>query len=337
MTALPQYERLEALGLWRESAEAQRREVIVSFGDATLVIFDGKATRPLSHWSLAALVRRNPGKRPAIFAPSEEPGEDIEIDDEAMIAAVEKVQAALDRGRPHPGRLRGWLTVSVVAIAAVAGLIWLPPAVVDQAARVAPAAKRAEIGRAILADIGRSTGNPCHSTGGDEALIALADRLPGAAQVAIVPRRLETGLHLPGNLVVVGRRAITGPDTPEVIAGMVIATEAADAGQDPLLPFLKWAGPVAAARLLATGSLPAGTEEGYGRLLLEATPATASPEALLTAFAAAGVSSTPWAYAMDPSGESVLTLIEGDPFKGQPAPRPVLDDAQWIALQDICD
>ena len=139
MTALKQYERLEALGIWRDSADAQRREVICSFGDATLVIFDGRSNRPLAHWSLAALVRRNPGKVPAIYAPAEEPGEDLEIEDRDMVAAINKLQAALEAGRPHPGRLRGILVWGVVALAGVAILWELPSALVEQTARVTPA------------------------------------------------------------------------------------------------------------------------------------------------------------------------------------------------------
>ena len=40
MTALTQYQRLEATGIWRKSAEAQRLDVIISIGDSSLVITD---------------------------------------------------------------------------------------------------------------------------------------------------------------------------------------------------------------------------------------------------------------------------------------------------------
>ena len=40
MPALTTYDRLEATGLWRATPQDQRREVVVSIGDATLVIKD---------------------------------------------------------------------------------------------------------------------------------------------------------------------------------------------------------------------------------------------------------------------------------------------------------
>ena len=69
MTALREYQRLECPGLWREMPEAQRRDVIVTFGDATIVLRESPSERALTHWSLPAVVRLNPGRMPALFAP----------------------------------------------------------------------------------------------------------------------------------------------------------------------------------------------------------------------------------------------------------------------------
>ena len=337
MTALPQYERLEAPGIWRETPEAQRQSVIVSFGDTSLVISDDRSARALAHWSLSALVRRNPGKRPALFAPADEIGEDLEIEDETLIEALEKVQAVLAAHRPHPGRLRriGWGTA--LAVLALGAAFWLPDALIDQAARVAPPARQRDIGRHVLDDLARQTGVPCHSAEGDKALLALAGRLDGVAQIVVVPRGLSGARLLPGGVVALGPDTLSGPDTPEVAAGAILAAQLAQAPQAPLRDALGWAGAAAALRLLTTGELPAARFQGYGAALLAQTPPRPETEPLLAAFQAAGLSSTPYAYALDPSGESVLGLIEADPFKGAPAPRPVLDDAQWLALKDICN
>ena len=96
MTAVTQYQRLEASGLWRASAEDQRREVIVSIGDATLVISDMN-DRALTHWSLAAVERHNPGETPAVYGPDGDQTETLELaaDEVEMIEAIEKLRTDL--------------------------------------------------------------------------------------------------------------------------------------------------------------------------------------------------------------------------------------------------
>ena len=69
MTALAKYQRLECTGLWRPTAAAQMREVVVGLGSTTLVLADPKTAMALAHWSLPSLERLNPGEMPAIFAP----------------------------------------------------------------------------------------------------------------------------------------------------------------------------------------------------------------------------------------------------------------------------
>jgi hypothetical protein len=60
------------------------------------------------------------------------------------------------------------------------------------------------------------------------------------------------------------------------------------------------------------------------------------PEAItLSFFEAAQVPSTPYAYARDITGETVLGLIEADPMSGQ-SPEPILRDRDWVLLQNIC-
>lgn len=338
MTALPQYVRLEALGIWRETAEAQRREVIVFFGDATLVIADGRAAQPLTHWSLAALERLNPGKSPARYTPAADDGEELEIEDEAMVAAIDKVLGAIQTARPHPGRLRGWLIGGAAIACLVLVALWAPGAAIRQAVRVMPDAKRAEIGRAILADIGRTTGAQCHSSDGDAALEQLATRLPGDEKIlAIMPRGFDkAGRVLPGNVVAVGRKMLNA-NGPEALAGAVIAAETAATGNDGLAAFMDWAGSRAAFQFLITGDLPRGIVRGYGQIVLSHPAPRASSDELITAFAQAELATSPYAYALDPTGESVLPLIEGDPYRDRKdIVHPMLRDAQWKALKTIC-
>ena len=69
MTALKKYQRLECSGLWRETPQDQRREVLVRFGDATLVLSDPKSGEAVSHWSLPAIERINQGAGAAGLRP----------------------------------------------------------------------------------------------------------------------------------------------------------------------------------------------------------------------------------------------------------------------------
>lgn len=337
MTALQEYERLECSGLWRDGPEAQRREVIVSFGDATLVISEVLSGRAITHWSLPAVVRLPGQGLPARYAPSPEAEEELEIDDEAMVAAIAKVHHLIEARRPHPGRLRRALLGG--ALAAVAGTLvfWIPDALVRHTAASLPFAKRQEIGRAALADLARLTGTPCSSPEGQEALARLHERLLGpAGEIYVVPDGVGRSLVLPGGIVVLGRAFIEAADAPEVAAGEVLAANLAATAEDPLVTVLRHAGLRATFTLLTTGDLPLGASVGAGEALLARERPALAETALVERFAAAGVAAAPYAYAIDPSGESVLSLIEADRLRGNEPDRPVLDDSDWVALQGIC-
>ena len=113
MTALKEYDRLEATGLWRETPDTQRRDVLVSFGKATLIISD-KSDAALAHWSLPAIERLNPGVRPALFCPGPDAVEELELSEPALIEAIEKVRKTVARARPRSGRLRGMIFIAII-------------------------------------------------------------------------------------------------------------------------------------------------------------------------------------------------------------------------------
>jgi hypothetical protein len=337
MTALQEYQRLECTGLWRDGPEAQRREVVVSFGDATLVISETRSGRALTHWSLPAVVRLPGPALPARFAPAADAEEELEIEDEAMVAAIAKVHHLIEARRPHPGRLRRALLGGALAAVLGALVFWMPDALVRHTAASLPFAKRQEIGRAALVDLARLTGTPCASPEGQEALARLHERLLGpAGEIFVVPEGIGRSLALPGGLVVLGRTLVEGADTAEIVAGEVLATDLAATLDDPLVTVLRQAGLRATFTLLTTGDLPQGAVAGAGEALLGRERPVPAQTALVERFATAGVASAPYAYALDPSGESVLTLIEADPMRGRSAERPVLDDTDWVALQGIC-
>lgn len=338
MTALRKYQRLESLGLWRDGAAAQRREVLVSFREATLILSDPRTEIPLSHWSLPAIVRLNPGELPAIYGPGAEPFESLELDDSDMISALETVRGAVARSRPRPGRLRGWLLGGGMGGILLIGLIWLPGALIERTAAMLPISKRAQIGQLALTDLTRLTGVPCATPTGTRALERLSERVfgSGAPQLLVMRNGLTGAAHLPGNVILLGRPLIEGPSGPEAAAGFALAEQMRAEAQDPVIAILRHAGLRATFRLLTTGDLPAASVEGYGETLLRTPPQVLDDDAMIERFRAAALPSTPYAQVLDPSGGAVRGLIDGDPFRDPPSERPVLPDDTWVGLQEIC-
>jgi hypothetical protein len=336
MTALKKYQRIESVGLWRASAQEQRREVVVSIGDATLIISDMNDSA-VAHWSLAAIERANPGKRPAIFYPAGDPGETLELakSEKDMIDAIEKLRRAVDRARPKPGRLR-WLgvTASVAAVAALA-VFWLPGAVVSHAVTILPDVKRNDISRALRGHIERLTGAECRTPDGLRALSLLSNDI-GVTPLGILPSTgANSSISLPNGRIMLNRNLVEDFEDPAVVAGFAVAERVRTSTADPLAALLQHAGTWDSLQLMATGRLQDDALRRYAEHLL--TREVDAPETvpLLKGFRTANISSAPYAYAQDITGETVLPLIEGDPTLGQ-QPRALLSDADWLRLQSIC-
>ncbi len=336
MTALNEYQRLETTGLWRETPDSQRREVVVSLGDATLVI-SALTETALSHWSLPAIERLNPGKRPALFAPDADADELLEISEPEMIEAIERVRTVIERRRPHPGRLRLWLSAVLTLITLTISVLWLPGALVRQTAAVLPTAKRAEMGQLILAGMADLAGRPCADTGGVAAMRDLSQTLFGATAplVIVLPTTAQSSTHLPGNIMVVNRSLVEDHEGPEVLAGFLLTESLRRDRRDPVLRLLDQAGLMATLRLLTTGEINPTYLRTHAASLLTTPAVPVDTPALLERFDQAGVSTVPFAYALDLSGESVLHLIEADPMRGR-LRAPLMTDQEWIALQEIC-
>lgn len=336
MTALTKYQRLEATGLWRDAPGARATEVVVGLREATLILTDPRSETPLSQWSLPAVTRLNPGQTPARFAPGADAGEELELDDPEMIAALQTVHKALERRKPHPGRLRAVVlgTTALMVVAIV--VFWLPERVKSYTATMLPAPTRADLGDMALADLVRLTGQPCKSVPGRRAAQTLAERLfPDAPpRIEVLRDGLTTPAHLPGNLLLLPAQLVEGSDGPDVVAGHLIDLSLRARAQDATGPLLDHFGIGATLQLLTTGAAPETAAAGYGETFL-ATPRADPPpsDLLLAAFTAAQVSSAPYGDAL--KGSEGQALITQDPFP-LGAPLPVLQDEIWLELQAIC-
>ena len=327
MTALEGLDRLESPGLWRADREAPPRDVHVAVGDAELVIED-RAGAALSHWSLPALVRVNPRGMPACYAPAAGSDEILEIAEPEMVAALDRVMAAVERGRYHPGVLRRLAVGLVAAVLAGALALWLPGALRRQAAVIVPAAQQAEIGRLLLRGLETAAGPACANPLGREALEQFRDRIFPArpVELAVLRDLPRPVVALPGGLLAVSGAILTGQDDPDVAAGHALAAAETPPGATPFEAFLHDMGTLNLARMLLTGEVPrAAVSTHVERLLAEEAPAP-SPQALRPAFAAAGLAWEPFARA---------TGRPADPIAPSRMP-PALDDTPWQALREIC-
>ena len=337
MTALKKYARLEATGLWRERPVEQRREVIVSVGNTSLIIADSK-DRPLAHWSLAAIARANPGEFPARYHPDGDTEESLEFtESEAeMVKAIEKLRRVIDRRRPKPGRLR--LIISAMILATVCGLavFWLPQAVQTYALRVVPDVKRHEIGVKLIEQMASFSGKPCRSDSGNKALNLLSQRLLGAQErLWVLPTGVAQTAHVPGGLILLNREVLEDFEDPDVVAGFVLVESLRAAQHDSLADLLSFSGTLTVFRLLTTGRLSDNTLKEYAQHLLLQPQAKVANSQLIKAFGDLGLRAAPYAYAIDVTGESTLDLIEAD-SASRIEFTPSLADNYWIRLQAIC-
>mgnify|MGYP000689947888 CR=1 FL=1 len=93
MTALHQYDRLEAVAHVRHGQGANWGEVILQLGTATLVLIDTQG-RPLSHWSLATMRHTDTQDGQAIYDLTPDGHDQLRTDDADMIAALAKIENA---------------------------------------------------------------------------------------------------------------------------------------------------------------------------------------------------------------------------------------------------
>ncbi len=337
MTALDRYVRLESGGLWRASPDAQRRDVVISFGDATLVISDG-AGRPLAHWSLPALERQNPGESPAVYAPDDEASEIVEIADDTMVEAIEEIRAALAKSRPKPGKLRHWITGGLIAGTLVLAVFWLPGALTRQTLAVVPLPKRVEIGATMLGYMQAETGAACREPRANEAAGRLAERLFGhktMKQFVVVPQLSQGAVALPGGLMVVDYGLLRASDDPAATAGFVLAAQAAVVNADPLEEILNDAGLGVTFRLLTTGEIPPEVLRAAAEGLVTGDASRPPDDLLRDTLAAVQVPQRPYLSVVD-ARTGTMPDLGDDPLENTDVPA-ILSDSDWVSLQNICD
>ncbi|MGF1657832.1 MAG: hypothetical protein ACFCUS_00200 [Rubrimonas sp.] len=288
MTALPEYQLLEAPGLYAERPGLAPQEVLLCFGAASLTILRFDET-PLAHWPLATLSAVGCDGDAVILAPDPHAPERLSVSEPEMIAALRAVSGAFEpRETGAPRRRRGRrLAISAALAAAVGAGLWSAgPTLRERAAQAAPAPLRAALGEAAVAAYAGD--GPCAPGAlARREMEALARRLDRAAP-APVPHALRLvavagpalAVPAPGGRIALSAPRLADVEAPRAVVA-ALARAAARAEGDPPL--------AAALRALAAGdalddlatlavALATGAPPGAPNLARTAAAAMAKPE-----------------------------------------------------------
>ncbi len=338
MTALDKYQRIEALGLWRNDNASQRKDVLISIGETTLLI-SNMQEQPLAHWSLAAIKRANPGNFPAIYHPDGDQEESLELNfaEKEMIDAIEKLRTVIARRRPHPGRLRSGIFLGIFSIVFLTLVFWMPQAVRNYTVEILPEVKHIEIGNKLFEHLKRVTGPACESDFSKTSLKYLSERLfKEKTLIFIVPDGIKTTINLPGNILLANRDLVEDFEDPDVLAGFLVIEKLRSQTHDPMKELIQNISLISTFRLLTTGFINDETLMAYADYLVTKPQKSVQTSKIIKVFHNTKLSLLPFAKAIDITGEGSFELIEADEVK-KSSVETSLPDANWVSLQNICN
>lgn len=323
MTALPEYARLETTGLWADAPNAQRREVVVSFGDATLVLSD-KNDRPLAHWSLAALVTVHKSPAKTIYSPLDDGLETLEIDDATMNEAITKIKAKYRRGGATPGLVRRLIS-SVVLLAFFAVLAWFPHALSNYATSITPDTAAQRMGAQMLTLRSKN----CTARGANRVLQSLAAKYGDGEvrRISVTDLGTQNSARLPGGVVLIDAALIESQNGPEALVGHILYQRQLEAERPALYDLFRYAGFFQTIAFLTGSQIDAVILKGFAnRARSQAEPDT---EALIDLFKLHDLSPLPFARTHPPL-QAALASVDIS------STGPVLSDNQWAVLEGVC-
>lgn len=371
MTALPQYDLLEAEGLYFESDTASPRSVIVKFGDASLMILDTN-DMPVTHWPLATLRTVSTADDRLLLTPDRTGTERLSVDDPTMIEALRRVCPDLDAQRTAP-RNRWqpiFIRVSAVLFVAYLTIFHLFPSLAGQMAKLIPPDAESAMGETMsgqFATLITGFDDPrfCTMPEGMRALASLTSRLEGAAgahlplDVKVLEHDQPNALALPGGHIILTSGLLALATSPEEVAGVLAHEIAHVVHSDPTRLTLRSTGLTGILNVVlgdfsgarATAALAnALQDDGY-----PADVETAADEFAVDLLSRRGLPTIPFAKIFPKlrggivqteerlsyhAGHTDLTLraraiARADTIADKPF-EPALSDQQWVALRGIC-
>ena len=258
MTAIDKFIRLEAVGWWFEAGRQEAREVIVSFGDATLQITSLKDV-PLTHWSLLATKRVGTRGEAVIYSADPEQHEVLEIEDTDMIRAISAVTSMLIETEPAP-KWRRWLGRGL-GLLVLAGLLWAtPPLIYKATTLLTPPSQIAALSNEMLQSLRTTNGQECKGWLGTRALANFSEKLMPdyPLQLWVFANQSTPAIALPDG-VALSEAAVQATDASGLSA-LVMAHWSMGHNRKRLAAYVKALGPISALRSLVSGRFPKGAK-----------------------------------------------------------------------------
>ncbi|HSF91229.1 MAG TPA: hypothetical protein VLA51_03375 [Paracoccaceae bacterium] len=337
MTALEKYARLESVGFWREKPDAKEVEVVVSFGDATLVLSDF-AENLLAHWALPAVQKIAESDGETIFSPDGEGHETLRISDAEMLTAIKLVSRAGSFPKP-PSKLSRWIVPTLLAVGAVAFALWAPDQIRAQAVEISKGPAAQLLSDKMLAAAKDQVGAPCKDPRGLAANDIVLRRLfrTDPPKVVILPNAPRP-MRLPGGVLLVDRATLQSLPNAEAFAGLLAYLHASHS-ERVLTQTIKGASLSELLQYLGKGVMPETALRAGFENLLQDPPNWILPNGRFGELMnEANLPTTPVAEAVAAKGAPVAlvrALLQSNSVDER-GYLPVLRDQDWVALREIC-
>lgn len=371
---LSHFATLSAPADYFDGQTADRRIVTVRFGAESLTLYDDEGA-PVVAWPLAT-IRRLPGapssRKELRLIPNFESVERLVLRDPPMIAAIEQVCTGLDKNRPpRRGMVRRLALWSAGAVASILLILFvLAPMLADTVADLIPPESEVAFGARIAQQIeaqgaplaGIRPGGVCETEEGLAALAKMTARLENVADahvpftVKVLRGDLVNAFALPGGHMYFMQGLLENAASAEEVAGVLAHEIGHVVGRDPtrhvmrsfasgvvistvLGDFMGGFLIIALANAAVDASYTREAESAADQTALSLLKSADLPAAPLAGFFArlreqyGDTDSYLSTHPTSASREQVF-LSAADPAPGSFAP--VLSDAEWAALRDIC-
>lgn len=215
MTALDKYIRLETIGRWKENPESGTKEVIVSFGNSTLVLSDLE-DNPITHWALAATRLYSDEGARIIYTPDIEAYETLVIEDREMVEAIEQVSRATALA---PKKQFNWtyLIIFIVVLFLLLAAYFLPTMLRNQAVSMTSIDSARQISMIMVDKLGLQV---CHDPRADNVMNSLAPSLSRDTRMVITSSDVNAAV-LPGNVILMSDKVLQSYPSAEALVDWV--------------------------------------------------------------------------------------------------------------------